>query len=268
VSLWRPKARRTRKALTLGLDLQQLAWLPEGAPSRESITAGHLDGVAQALAGVPPGAMVNVIAANDIALHWLQTPPLSVASFGELRLTAAARCAHLYGGSLQDWWIAGNWSARQPFPCAALPQSVAIPLSQQLAQSGVRVHWHTAWGLMCSARAGDFPSDGWSAVASPSRVVLWHCRASQVNCLAVLSVDACATEQQIAGQALQQMQVEALRSDDAALGVLHWLNLGQREEMSSLAGLERISVGPAPSSNSGSEAALALGLDCLLQGSG
>lgn len=49
------------------------------------------------------------------------TPPRGARSLGELRASAAARFAALYGESADAWRLAGDWQAEQPFFACALP---------------------------------------------------------------------------------------------------------------------------------------------------
>lgn len=267
MSPWRLEAKRVPAGLSLGLDARQLAWLRHPPSGQGGVVFGAHDNIPQALAGVAAETQVDLIAANDIALHWLQAPPSRVASFQELQLVAGARCAHLYGGAPQDWWVTGDWSASRTFVCAALPQSVVRPLQEQLAARKLQVSWHTAWSLICRVKAAAFPSDGWSALRSPRRLVLWHCSAGQVDCLSTLAVDEKSADAQVAGQALQQMQVESSRGDDFLPGPLHWLRLGEANSVQERPDIQPIAIKlPATVPASTSEASAALGLGCLLAG--
>ena len=264
MSLWRPKERRTHKGLVLGLDAQHLAWLaPDMFGPARATTARH-DAVAQAVQGATAGTRVDVVAASDLAVHWLQTPPSSVASFDELQLVAGARCAHLFGGSPRDWCVTGDWSASRSFVCAALPRSVMLALQEKLASLGMSTRWHTAWGLLCKLRSGLFPSEGWCAMRSPRRVALWHCRTGQVNCLTTLAVDEHARWPAVARRALGQLQIEGAR-DHFLPGPLHWLHLDEGQEAQEVPGIRSIRLAlPEISGLSPGEASTALGLGCLL----
>lgn len=267
MSPWRPESRTRRStALTLGLDLHGLAWLKDGDMGNAVARGSHQEGLAQALASAEPVRNVEIIAANDIALHWLQTAPSSVASFGELRLVAGARCALLFGGSPEDWWVTGDWKANQAFACAALPMSVVTPLSQQLEQLRIRLHWHTVWGLISRDLADAFPADGWGAVRSAERVVLWHCRAGQLNCLTAFHVGSAYSGEQTIELARQQMLVQSSRDENAPAGILTWFDLTGRDEFSSLPGICRIELPrPTAKTTAQSEAEMALDLPCLLK---
>lgn len=219
MSLWRPKSVRT----AWGLDAHQLAWRAEvGSRPR---CARHAQALVQALADLPAGAGVDLVAGNDVSVHWLQTPPTSVASLEELKLVAAARCAHLYGGSPQDWWVTGDWSATEPFVCAALPYSTISPIQQALDAAKVQVRWKTAWAAVCAAHAHTFPADGWSALRSPARMMVWHCRQGRVDCLATHGISPDASDEGLTAQALQFAQIQALRDARLSSGSVHWIAL-------------------------------------------
>ncbi|ROZ79744.1 hypothetical protein [Ramlibacter sp. WS9] len=245
MSLWRPE---TSRRAAWGLDARELAWSPTG-PAGTVRHAGHPEALPQALSHLAPNTGVDVIAGNDVAVHWLQTPPSSVASLDELRLVAAARCAHLYGGTPRDWWVAADWNANAPFVCAALPYTVVMAFQQKLAAAGVSARWHTAWGVACgSSDANTFPADGWSALRSPQRVLLWHCRDGRVDCLSMQGVAPGTTDEDANAQVLRQVRIEGMRNASLASESLHWVNLGSGDELQA------------------NEAVAALGLGKLLEG--
>lgn len=215
-----------------------------------------------------PG-FIDVIAGNDIALHWVQAPPASIASFAELRLVAHARCAHLYGGAPDDWLIAGDWHAGRPFVCAALPKDVVVNIEQQLGEVKLVPRWHSAWGILTTGMAQVFPSDGWSAVRSPARVVLWHCGGSRVDVVATWPVDASEDSGSAARRAGQQMRLEISRSGHADDGDLHWLDLATDEPIaaSEVPGVTPVKPDPriiSPKAVAQTEAAAALALRKLV----
>jgi hypothetical protein len=230
VSLWRPRSSRRAARTAWGLDARELAWPAAGdASAHAHRAAAHAEALPQALAQLTPGCGVDVIAGNDVAVHWLQTPPSSVTSLDELRLVAAARCAHLYGGTPKDWWVAADWNATVPFVCAALPHSVATPLREKFTAEGIDARWHTAWGVACGSKANTFPPNGWSALRSPARVLLWHCRGGRVDCLGTQSVSPAVTDEDAHAQALGQIRIEAMRDASLRDEPLHWINLGSGE---------------------------------------
>lgn len=213
----------------LALDRAQLAWMQGGSSGAPTVASwsyrhGSATPLQQAFGDAKPG-FVEVIAGNDVAIHWVQEPPASTASFAELRLVAGARCAHLYGGTPADWRIAGDWHPSRPFVCCALPQDAVLPIEQHLAGFKLVPRWHSAWSVLSQGMPQAFPSDGWSAIRSPARVVLWHCSGAQVDGMAIWPVDAQDDTASAARRARQQMQVEMSRSGHAHDEGLHWLDL-------------------------------------------
>lgn len=219
MSRWRLSRRRAAPTLVWGLGTQQLAWMRDGAPT----AAAHADALAQAAKNLEAGQQVHVIAANELAVHWLQQPPAATQSLQELRQVASARCAHLYGGATEDWWIAGDWSATRPFVCAGLRRSATAAIEQAIAERGARATWHTAWAVASAAHANNIPDDGWSAIRSPRRMLLWHCSGGQVDALASVAVEPDASAAQVEAQARLQVQLEALAGPADAASSIHWV---------------------------------------------
>jgi hypothetical protein len=248
VSLWQPRSSRRSARAAWGLDARELAWRPANDAAGATRRAAHTEALPQALAQLAAGTSVDVIAGNDVAVHWVQAPPSSVASLDELRLVAAARCAHLYGGGPRDWWVAADWNATVPFVCAALPYSTVSSLQQKLTTAGVVARWHTAWGVACGSDANTFAAEGWSALRSPNRVLLWHCREGRVNCLSMQGVAPDTTDEDANAQALRQIRIERMRDASLMSEALRWVTVTSRH------GVEA------------SEAVAALGLGVLLNG--
>jgi hypothetical protein len=168
----------------------------------------------------PSPQALDVVVAGDLAVHWLQVPPADVASLSELKLVAAARCAHLHGGSPQDWWVTGDWSVTRAFVCAGLPRELIGTIARLAEDARLPVRWHTAWST--ALRTGRWPADGWSALRTPSGVTLWHSREGLVDCLAARAVDPRAASADVAVQCLGQLQIESLRDSRLLAGTLRW----------------------------------------------
>lgn len=240
MSLWPPRSRATGDAaLALALDARQLAWAaPDAASGHWRVDAlAHGGGVPAAVQSAAaqlrrrqPGARaLDVVVGADLAHHWLQTPPAAVASLAELRQIAQARRAHLFGpapgGTADAWWIAGDWDARRPFVCAALPASQCADVHQALADAGLAARWHTPWSLLAQRPPRALPGNGWCALRSASRLLVWHCTGGQVDALLTLPASPHETADQAAGRAWQSVVAE---STGAALPTgdrLHWLDL-------------------------------------------
>jgi hypothetical protein len=226
VSRWLPD--RAVPARVFAVDKAQLAWSRNGnAGASPMATWSYRDGSPGALQeafGNQKPRSIDVIAGNDVAVHWLQKPPASVASFAELRLVAQARCVHLYGGSPADWRIAGDWHPSRAFVCAALPEDVLLPIEQSLGELGLMPRWHSAWSVLTCGMAQAFPANGWIAVRTPARVVLWHCAHGLVDCITTWSADDQEDTCTAAKRACRQMKIENSRSD-CHNSVLNWLDL-------------------------------------------
>jgi hypothetical protein len=230
VSRWLPEMTRSPR-LVVAVDREELAWPEHGASDPPRIL--HRDwradpggAVADALGPAPRGKTgLDLIAASDLAMHWLQAPPRSLASFAELRLIAQSRCTHLYGGSAGDWWVAGDWRADISFVCAALPTSALLPLHNAFAARGVQTRWHLSWSLLGTARAGAFPSRGWSAVRSPRQVLLWHCSGGRVDALSAVRLSATESSADAVSRTLRHMRLAAPQVADLMPDSLSWLDL-------------------------------------------
>lgn len=229
MSRWRLELSRRRAPLACALDAQGLAWRPTAA-SAIATAADPAAGLAQRLQGVRPGATVDVIAASDIAVHWLQAPPAAIGSLGELRLVAQARCAQLFGGNAHGWWVGADWDARRPFTCAGLPAVAVQSLQAEASRHRAHLRWHTAWSLWCSAHAAQVPNNGWSALRTPARVMLWHCRGGRVSALAGLMLAPGTSPAQARERARQQIRIENLHQAQDASDELHWNELAPAQD--------------------------------------
>jgi hypothetical protein len=151
---------------------------------------GDMPVLAGLMRSLPAGHCVQLVAGNDVAVHWLQAPPAALRSLQELRLVTAARCADLFGGNAQDWWIAGDWDAKRPFACTALPRALIQSLLEVIAQRGLRAGWHTAFGLAGRHWADAFPADGWGGLRTAEHASVWHCSRGRLVHLAGLVLQA------------------------------------------------------------------------------
>jgi len=238
----------------LGLARNAVAWCePDGAMQTE--TPERFQAAWPIWASSSLQAL-DVIVASDLAVHWLQVPPVDLASLAELKLVATARCAHLYGGSSHDWRVAGDWRAGRPFVCAGLPRDAVEMIEQRAREAGVLVRWHTAWGA--ATRAGWWPAEGWSALRTPASVTLWHCTGGRVDCLSAWAVHPQASAAELAAKCVAQIQVEVFRNARLQSGMLHWCNAGEADlSMDLPSGVLRIDIEPIVA---GAEAQAALAL--------
>lgn len=279
---WLRDRKRRRARALVAIDRQQFAWIEQvgsGAQALASCDHGESGAVMvrEAMRRVkdmrPAVRTIDVIVGNDVALHWVQTPPASLASFVELRQIAQVRCAHLHGGSPEDWWVTGDWHASRLFVCAALPRAMVSTWEQQFAQCQLVPRWHTTWGIASAGLASAFPIDGWSAMRSPARLVLWHCRKGRIDCMASLATDGREEPVQLTVKARQQILVENSRTDHTAGDVVHWIDLVAGSRIPTLdaatTGIAAVQLPPVVSPWASiplTEAAAALVLQPLLEG--
>lgn len=229
VRRWRPDSRAANRPVLLGVDRQSVAWMDDSgqlatlAYHEQSDTAPDV-----------ARQTTIVMVANDLAVYWVQAPPAGVATLAELRLVAQARCAHLHGGVPADWWVGGDWQANTSFVCTALPMENVARVTALLAHTGQRPRWHTVWGSLTETMPGLFASEGWSCVRSPRRLLLWHCKAGQVQHLANLPLGMDDTVQSVHERAQQWIHAESARFDYGVQGPLHWLDVASDAEGAAL----------------------------------
>lgn len=265
---------RTPFTRVLTVDLEHLAWVQKSGAAARVMSWPYRDASAAPLKDVIGSVRrgpVDIIACNDTALHWLQAPPASVLSFAELQLVARARCAHLYGGSPTDWRIAADWQTSRPFMCAAVPQEAALKIEQELSMLGLTPRWHSAWSVLCCAGPYTFRPNGWSAVRTLTRVMLWHCRAGHVDCFTAWAVSPTEGSASAARRAIQQMRVENSRSGHTAADALQWLDFADRDalcagQLSGVTAVWDARLDVAPGVDLSSEAAVTLAIAPFVRG--
>jgi hypothetical protein len=271
----------------LGVDGQHLAWMVRDASNGQWTAdglahSGRLHAAARSAAAQlrrhqPRLRTIDVVVGADLARHWVQTPPASVASLAELQQIAQARRAHLFGNTFGDaaqtWWIAGDWDARRPFVCAAMPAALCADVQAALANAGLTPRWQTLWGLLAQSPPQALPADGWCALRSTSRMLVWHCAGGQVRALLTLPTHLLEDPGEAAARAWQSVVAECTGAALPASGPLHWLDLVAGTATVSHPHVQQVRLstpqrtgahgGPTPPHN---EAAAALRLHQLLTG--
>lgn len=196
-----------RTRLTIGLDPQRAAWYWPGDPTLHACPLADLS------SALPPERLyhVDLVAAPALAVHWMQQAPRATASLDELRRVALARCLRLFGGDATHWRITGDWRLDRPFICAALPEFAVACVELALQGRALRWQWHCAWQLLCADRAHQLPGEGWAALRSPQRLMLWHCHDHQVDRIA--SLPTCPEEPgpALLARALDHIHIEGIR---------------------------------------------------------
>ncbi|WP_291995072.1 hypothetical protein [Candidatus Accumulibacter sp. ACC003] len=118
---------------------------------------------------------------DGLCRSFVVTPPRGARGLRELRASAAARFAALYGESAEQWLVVADWHALAPFVASALPRALWQAL-QQLAQTR---GWRLASVSPAFVRVGNrlcasIPADGCLLVGFAQTLTLLATRADQV----------------------------------------------------------------------------------------
>jgi hypothetical protein len=108
---------------------------------------------------------VSVTLDDGLVRSFVVTPPRGAQGLRELRATAAARFAALYGESAEHWLLVGDWHASSPFIVCALPRALYQALDQWAQAHSWRLDSLTpALVRVCNRLCASIPSDGWLLV--------------------------------------------------------------------------------------------------------
>lgn len=145
-----------------------LASVAVDAPPPTSVAA--LCGALADLKPVKPVPAANpsklcVTVDDALTRSFIVTPPSGTQGLRELRATAAARFAALYGESAEQWLLAADWQATAPFIACALPRLLYREVDSLARRNG----WYLdsvcpalvrVWNRLHLA----IPADGWLIV--------------------------------------------------------------------------------------------------------
>ena len=148
-----------------------------------------------ALAGLKPAKPVStakrtalcVTVDDGLVRSFIVTPPSGAQGLRELRATAAARFAVLYGEPPEQWLLAADWQATAPFIACALPRQLYRELDSLARTNG----WHLdslrpalvrVWNRLHLA----IPPDGWLIVGFGQTLTLVHTHDAQLAGLRTL----------------------------------------------------------------------------------
>ncbi len=235
-----------RESLSLGLSADELVCLDaQGQAQRWTLSDGALvpgawtARLAQALetAGVPGrrAGRVQVVVANDLAQHWLCTPPVGTASLGELQAFAAARRAQIHGDAPQDWQVSADWRADRTFLCAGVPVVLVDALKGLLARAGrleIVTELVHAWAPHGPARQGR--PTGWLCLDSASGAALVSLSAGRPRALRTWRLPAQIDKADRASMISSEARREALRLGEAPPSQVRWLDLRHMRAQASL----------------------------------
>ncbi|HCZ14722.1 MAG TPA: hypothetical protein DHV85_09020 [Candidatus Accumulibacter sp.] len=110
---------------------------------------------------------------DGLARSFVVTPPRGTRGLRELRATAAARFATLYGASADDWLLVGDWHARVPFIVSGLPRVLYQALQQLALSHGWRLDSVSpAFVRVWNGLGASIPANGWLLVGFGSTLTL------------------------------------------------------------------------------------------------
>ncbi len=195
----------------------------------------------QARARAPSPAQFHTMSVtldDGLARSFVVTPPRGAQSLRELRATAAARFATLYGESAEHWLLVGDWHASAPFIVCALPRALhqALELWAQ-ARSWRLDSLAPAFVRVANSLRASVPADGWLLVGFGHTLSLLNTCNDQVASVRSLLLsgtpDVAALETLLAQERLRSPDQGARRASLLWAGAAAWLPAATR-----IAGLE------------------------------
>jgi hypothetical protein len=183
---------------------------------------------------------LSVTLDDGLVRSFVVTPPRGAQGLRELRATAAARFAGLYGESAEHWLLVGDWHASFPFIVCALPRVLYQALDQWAQAHSWRLDSMTpALVRVCNRLCASIPSDGWLLVGFGQTLSLLNiCNDQVASTRSVLLPgvpDFAALETLLAQERLRSPDQGASGKQQSLLwaGAADWLPLASR-----MAGLE------------------------------
>ncbi len=145
-------------------------------PASLAALCGALSALAPAQPIADAARLPLVVTLDDsLARSFVVTPPRGARGLRELRASAAARFAALYGESAEPWLLAADWQAAAPFVSCALPRELYQALEGLARTQGWRLDSATpalvrVWNRVCPA----IPADGWLGIGFARTLTLVH----------------------------------------------------------------------------------------------
>lgn len=124
---------------------------------------------------------------DGLARSFIVTPASGAQGLHELRATAAARFAALYGEPSEQWLLAADWQATAPFIACALPRQLYQEVDSLARRNGWRLDslrpaLVRVWNRLHLA----IPADGWLIVGFGQTLTLVHTHDAQLAGLRTL----------------------------------------------------------------------------------
>ncbi|EXI79366.1 MAG: hypothetical protein AW10_02396 [Candidatus Accumulibacter appositus] len=219
--------------------LADLAVAPATAP--QAAASAALCAALPALQAAPSHAhfqTVSVTLDDGLARSFVVRPPRGAQSLRELRATAAARFAALYGESAEHWRLVGDWHASSPFIVCALPRALCQALEQWAQARSWRLDSLTpALVRVCNVLRASIPIDGWLLVGFGHTLSLLNTCKDQIASVRSLALSGApelsALETLLAQERLRHPHPDAKPQSLLWAGAAAWLPAATR-----IAGLE------------------------------
>lgn len=191
-------------------------WVQHAFPLGVSSTEIGSQGFLQSVKGGAPWWVVS----SALMPTWLQVPIPGLKSLRELQTLAQMRVKQLLGDQAAwgGWAVAGDWNARQPFLCTALPVAwkIALSDSSQIA---------TPLTMGMSALRRGLPASGWLSITGPAELHLMYLERKSVLHLRSFRLPAGLSNTELQERMLAEWQREMIKSQRPQAH-LHWLHLG------------------------------------------
>jgi hypothetical protein len=159
--------------------------------------------------------------------HWLQLPPLQVASLDELREVASVRCKQLFESASNDargiteWSVSANWHDSKPFVCTAVQKTWADAIN---AYPNAFTTSHDLIFLALKQYAAVMPRSGWLALVVAYNLYVIQIKDKHILSLRSLRLHPQADMNRILDLAKEEWTREMLRVDNST-PTLHCLYL-------------------------------------------
>ncbi|MFZ4536466.1 hypothetical protein [Propionivibrio sp.] len=178
----------TLLAVQASTAVEVLAWVAVDALQHGSVTAlcGALPDLKPENPVATP-ASLRVTVDDSLARSFVVTPPRGAQSLRELRASAAARFAALYGDPTEQWLLAADWQVTVPFIVCALPRQLfqaleSLDRTNDWRLDSVKPALVRAWNCLHAS----IPANGWLVVGFGQTLTLVHTRNEQAAGLRTL----------------------------------------------------------------------------------
>lgn len=163
---------------------------------------------------------LRLVLADGLVRHWMVTPPQNALHQSDCQAAAAMRFQTLYGEPLDNWRLAADWDARQPFLACALPGALLDTLQRaaavrQLPVLEIAPQFVTAWNRWRRAIA----PQAWFGLVGADTLTLAVPLGARLHAMRAATLPAAAWQD--AAALARHLTREALRLDTPLPALLH-----------------------------------------------